>query len=134
MSKHLMALAFVFLYSAFCGSQTCTNHLKETELTCQSSTCSENVTIHLNDDAGPADIKYSCTSFDCCGELKTTCEDDGACEDALHNPEVRARIDDVAKTSRVLVADCNGRYAPYLPRIGRTINLDRVLAADRILR
>jgi hypothetical protein len=134
MSKHLMALAFVFFCSPFCGSQSCTNHLKEIELECQSSTCSQPITVHLPDDGGPADIKYSCTSVDCCGELKTTCEDGGACDAAVRNPEVRARIDNVAKTSPVLVADCNGRYAPYTPRTERTINLDRVLAADRILR
>ncbi len=118
MSKHLMALAFLFfLCSSFCGSQTftCTNHLKEIEFDCTSSTCSSSVTVHLNDDAGKQLIRYSCTSVKCCGQLFTTCTDGGACDDAVHNPEVRARIDDVAKTSRVLVADCDGRYAPYAP-------------------
>lgn len=116
MSKHLMALAFVVLCCAFCGAQTCTNHLKEIQFDCESSTCSDYITVHLNDDAGRQDIRYSCTSVKCCEQLFTTCTDDGACDEAVHNPEVRARIDDVAKTSQVLVADCNGRYAPYAPR------------------
>lgn len=136
-NKHLMALAFVFLCSAFCRSQAptaCTNHLKDVELECQSSTCSEPIILHLPDDAGKAVIKYSCTSVSCCGELKTTCEDDGACDAAVHNPEVRARIEDVAKTSQILVADCDGRYAPYAPSGESAINVDRMLAADRILR
>ncbi len=134
MVRHLIALAFVFLCSAFCGGENCANHLKEVPLTCETATYTQTVILHMPDEAGPQLIKYSCTSVDCCGELKTTCLDGGACDAAVHSAEVRARIDDVAKTSQVLVADCDGRYAPYVPRAERTINLDRVVAADHILR
>ncbi len=132
MTKHLVAVVFVFLCSAFCGSQTCSGRLDSMTFTCTSSTCSNRVTVYKPTSGDR--IRYSCTSEDCCGQLFTTCTDDGGCGAVEKNPEVRARIDDVAKTSEVLVADCKGRYALYTLRRERTINLDRLLAADRILR
>jgi len=78
-------------------------------------------------------IKYSCGPVECCKQLFTTCINDGPCDLSLQNPEVRARIDEIAKTSEVLVANCKGRYALYAPPSERTVNLDRVLE-DRVLR
>lgn len=137
MSKHLMALAFACLCSTFCSSQTgeCCNHLQSNTYTCESSHCSGRVTVYTPVQEGEDLIRFSCNhSEDCCGQVFTTCTNDGGCLAASRNPEVRARIDEVATTSEVLVANCKGRYALYAPRGERTIDLDRVLATDRILR
>jgi hypothetical protein len=132
-SKHLMALAFLFLCSSFCVSQTCTHRLKEIQFTCESSTCSQDVIFHLPDDDGPQTIKYSCAAYNCCGELKTTFGDDGVPATVL-TPEMQARIEGIAATSQVLVADCTGRNIPYTPRGQDSINLDRMLAVGLISR
>jgi hypothetical protein len=101
--------------------------------TCEATDCSNRVTVYKNTTGD--NIKFSCNhSEKCCGQVFTSCTDDGACDAVEKNPEVRARIDVVAKTSEVLVADCKGRYALYTPRRERTINLDRLVAADGILR
>ena len=56
----------------------------------------------------------------------------------LKSAEVRARVDEIATTSTVLVADCKGRYSPYdahhTPQTDKTVSRDSVLVDDRILR
>lgn len=133
MTKNLMALAFVFLCNAFCASQTCTYKLDEFHLTCETATCSSTITQRLPA-PGKDTIKYSCQTVSCCGELKTTCTDDGSCPFALVRPEMQARIEAIAATSQVLVADCTGRYTPYAPAAESSIKLDRMLSTDRMLR
>lgn len=133
MSKHLMCLALVCLCSTFGRSQNCAERLTGVTYTCvYGTTCSGRITVY-QPVFGVDRIAYSCTSEECCKQLFTTCTNDSACPFSPLNPQVRARIDEVATTSEVLVADCKGRYSLYARRRSETtIDLDRVLAADSI--
>lgn len=137
-SKHLTSIICGLMCvsaAPFCSSQSCCYHLESQSFTCTTSTCSKRITVYVPNFDGPDRIQYSCTSDDCCQQLFTTCTNDGACPPSfLQNPEVRARIDEIAKTSEVLVANCKGRYALHAPRSERTIDLHRALEPDRILR
>ena len=57
----------------------------------------------------------SCDSVPCCRQLFSDCYPNGVdCRDfRVRSSAVRERLDDLAKTSRVLLADCKGHYVPY---------------------
>jgi hypothetical protein len=86
--------------------------------------------------SGGGSEHYSCGAVICCGQRFTDCNFDGG--DCffirVKNPEVRKRLDQVADTSRILVADCRGRYALYEPGSGRRSVRDSVFVNDHILR
>lgn len=93
------------------------------------------ITTYTPVDEFPDDIEYSCSFQQCCEQLFTTCEYEGDCSDvSLRDPEVRNRLDEMAKASAILVADCKGRYTRYWPERERADNLYHASAADRILR
>jgi hypothetical protein len=77
---------------------------------------------------------YSCESVQCCKQLFSNCYfDDGDCFLNSH-PEVRKRLSRIAGTSRILVADCRGRYALYQPGPARDSVRHSALVDDHILR
>ena len=139
MRKQMMVLGFGVLFScvwaAFCSAQ-CTEELDSKQFECKYEDCHSYAYVDLPNGAD-GDIHYEChASAPCCGQLFTTCsQDDGDCSQVLRNPEIRAKIDKIASTSEVLVADCRGRYRLYSPQSVTLRGKDGpVLASDRILR
>jgi hypothetical protein len=125
--------AFVCLSGAPCRAQNnCAESMKQTTYPCVYRSCSSHITV--NTPEGERALFVACEPVECCQQLFTDCYFDGnACSQA-RDPLVRERVAQVAATSRVLVADCGGRYVLYDPRPGRGRGGDSVLVNEHILR
>lgn len=133
MMKILSWGAFVCLYGALCrADQACGEYVMETTYPCIYKSCSSHITVYWP--AGERVDHYTCGPVECCQQFFTSCYDDGLPCSQVRDPAVRERVAQVAATSRVLVADCRGRYVLYEPQAdwGRTRHT--VLVNEHVLR
>ena len=121
-----------FLGGAVCSAQ-CGDRVIYTRLPCvEGTTCRSEVFIGT---VTGGDLYYeSCESVSCCGKLFSSCDLDGGSCSLLKDPVARERIAKFAETSRVLVADCTGRYTRYAPRPARYNVAGDFIVDERILR
>jgi hypothetical protein len=131
---YLVVAFFVCLNGTFAMAQSqCTNSMRLERFSCVFEDCNDTVQVTYPNDDTPRDSHYSCSAVICCKQHFTTCDfDDGECDFVLSD-SVKGRLNELAARSRVLVADCHGRYALY-PSVnfGRGNNL--VLVNEHILR
>ena len=106
------------LSGALCrADQACGESVKQTTYPCVYRTCRDQITVTTPE--GERVDFFTCGPVACCQQLFTSCYDSGdPCSQAME-PAVREHVAQVAATSRVLVADCRGRYALYEPQTGR---------------
>jgi hypothetical protein len=125
--------AFVCLCGTLCrADQACGETAHQTTFDCVYRGCSESVTVETP--FGERVDFFKCGYVSCCQQLFTTCYDLGLPCTQIKDPAVRERVAQVAAGSRVLVADCRGRYVLYEPQAdwGRTRHT--VLADEHALR
>ena len=119
LSKAILYWSFVFLAfgisGALCRGQDCADSFEEHEFHCESSSCSDDVYVYYPNESQDG-VTIECGATDCCGQQFSTCWGEGNCEPLeLKKPRVQERLTQLAHTSEVLVADCRGRYGPYVP-------------------
>jgi hypothetical protein len=123
---------FVLLCQRFACAQYCADLLQPTVYQCRTSTCYNKITTYTPEDG--FEFEYDCGTIYCCGQLFSTCTKtvDG-CDDG-NDPSLRRRIAQAAEDSRVLVADCRGRYKLF--RVAPDARLREMYARidDRLLR
>src|ERR1700739_4959766 len=101
-----------------CGAQECATDTTSTKFDCIYQTCKSSVVVETPVDNGGGNQQHvSCDSVPCCKQFFSDCYLDGQeCRFVrVHSPAVREALNDLANTSRVMVADCRGRYALYEP-------------------
>jgi hypothetical protein len=124
--------AVVVFLSGLAGAQDCAEILEPTTLTCEYGTCRSRVTIENVVDG--FDIQYACHAQSCCGQLFTVCQTvNDVCED-IRGPGMRRRIAQVAEESRVLVADCRGRFKLFQTAPDARLREMKPYIDDRFLR
>lgn len=133
LGKFLGAALFVCLCAtALCCAQSCTEDLNETKYQCAYGSCKDTFYARTPANRNPF-ASYSCDSFNCCGQLITTCMIEGPCEiGELRDPAILRRLNNAAAKYNLLVADCAGRYVRYTPRTEHGIPDDWL--SDRIRR
>jgi hypothetical protein len=119
--------------AALCCAQNCTEGMNTTRLTCVFGSCRSAVYVETPANRKPIS-NYSCDSVSCCGQLFTTCIEEGPCEiGELRDPAILRRVNDAAAKYSLLVADCTGRYVRYrLPRTEQ--GMPDYWLSDRMLR
>ena len=132
------ASIFVFLFvQAFTVSSNaqCTDNITYSKVQCAfGTTCKETVTVGRPSGRGDT-IAYSCSSTSCCQQLLTDCFSEGECFPfPLKTAEMQARLSEIAATSKVLVADCKGRYTSYERLRSDAPEHGSELANDHVLR
>jgi hypothetical protein len=108
--RMLLSVLLVPVVSRHSHAQ-CTDLLEPQVYQCEFEECRNRVTVEYPDMAGD-DHGYDCFSVECCGQLFTSCEyvDNDDCGGDSADPAKRERIAQMAEGSRILVADCKGRY------------------------
>lgn len=130
----ILACGFlVFLYSNICRADGCADTLVQTTYPCVYKSCSEQVTAFTP--YGPrGSLEFTCGPIACCQQLFTSCLFTGNTCDQVMGPEERRRVAEVAATSKVLVADCGGRYALFEAGPNRSNGRNSALIDENILR
>jgi hypothetical protein len=128
---------FLCLLSTLCWADgACAEQMVATKYTCVYGACKDTIYTFTPEGLGINGQAYTCSSDSCCGQLFGTCifVDSGCDQILLRNAGVRERVNEVSKTSRILLADCKGHYALYEPRAGKASVQDHELVDDRVLR
>lgn len=104
--------------SCFCNAQTCDTGLNPQDYQCYYRTCHQQIVAwYPNGQDGDENIVCS-DSVPCCGQLFTSCSIEGVCDAAKKagmSAAVRKYLEKLTFDSEILVADCNGHYAPLKP-------------------
>lgn len=131
----LFCALLVCCWAIPCDAQTCYDSLQSQTVHCVFKPCSNNVTVGVPQGEDGDNFTVSCSSTKCCGQLVTNCHIDEDCDsDQLRGPTLRKRVSDLATTSRILVADCKGHYAPFRNRLRTALDSDSFFASDHLLR
>lgn len=116
MNKFLWVTSLVFLSicsAAMCNAQHCASTFEQIKLMCTDGKGCERTAIE-DLPTGSDDFEYSCGAISCCGQLITTCNIVGPCEDLkLRDPAISDQLGNLAERYKVLVADCAGQYVRY---------------------
>lgn len=136
-----MRIAFGLIVGAFllissgAFSQDCASSFNTLTLHCDGPHgCSGQVTLYIPI-GDPYGFGVGVTSTSCCGQLFSTYQATGLCEDGIINkPGVKEQISLISTTSDLLIADCKGRYVLYDSSAGRVERRQSFLADDRVLR
>jgi hypothetical protein len=101
-----------------------------------STTCEETILASTPEGLQIGGQAYVCGSESCCEQLFTTCwfVNSDCIQILLRNAEVRERVNEVSRTSRILLADCKGHYALYEPHVGKASVQNHGLVDERVLR
>lgn len=100
------------LYGNICLADACADSMQAQTYSCVFKSCSAKITVTTpGEDRG--NLVLTCEPVACCQQLFTDCLFTGDTCSQLRDPEVTKRVVEAAATSRVLVADCEGRYALF---------------------
>ncbi len=125
------------LLSTLCWADgNCADEMKATTYPCAFGTCKSKVTTFTPEEGDIDGQAYTCSSVSCCEQLFATClfVNSGCVQILLRNAEVRERVNEVSRTSRILLANCGGHYALYEPHVGKARVQDYGLVDERVLR
>jgi hypothetical protein len=105
------------LGTTLCNGQNCASNIVNQQLQCVNGRGCHNIWFNPEFEYEGPDYIYICEPFDCCGQLVTECRltEYMCAARELSNPETSKRLSELATKSRLLVADCKGRYALYRP-------------------
>jgi hypothetical protein len=129
----------VAAWSCFCRAQACDSGLYDQEYQCAyNGSCHSFVDVfYPNGENGDEQIVCD-LSFPCCGQLFTSCRVLGYCyaaKKAGMSAAVRKYLEKLPFDSQLLVADCNGHYAPLKPGSPRPSKPETfAILDDRVLR
>jgi hypothetical protein len=131
LADRICAVVVVFL-PGLAGAQSCADALEPYTLECDFGTCHS--LVNVTNVIEGFDIEYACHSQTCCGQLFSVCQTtSGNCGD-IREPGMRRRIAQVAEESRVLVADCRGRFKLFQAAPDATLRDMTPYLDDRLLR
>lgn len=107
---------FLWLCNGLCAAQ-CAETWQQMQFHCAGPDgCEGDLEVQYPGESSQYGVAIVCGSENCCGQLFTTCYAGGGCEpESVRKPEARKRLDRIAATSEVLVADCKGRFSLYTP-------------------
>jgi hypothetical protein len=128
---------FLCLLSTLCWADgACADQMQTTKYTCVYGTCEDTILAFTPEGLGIGGQAYTGSSESCCEQLFTSCYFvNSDCDQiVLRNADVRERVNEVSRTSRILLADCKGHYALYEPHVGKASVKDHGLLDERVLR
>ncbi len=123
------------LLSTLCWADgNCADEMKATTYSCVYLSCKSKITTFTPGDSNINGQAYTCSSASCCEQLFATCLFVNSECDQIQSAEVRESLNEVSRTSRILLANCRGHYALYVPHVRKVRVQDYGLVDERVLR